>query len=81
MSGGQLLGDRLVVQFDFLMPGEAASTVVTNAVQNYGTLAAFQTNEYLGNQGAGRSEPVTSAIPCTATTFLSLLQTGVYPLG
>ena len=81
MSGGQLLGNRLVVQFDFLMPGERASTVVTNAAQNYGTLAAFQTNEYLGAQGAGCSEPVTSPTPCNAATYLTLLQTGIYPLG
>jgi Beta-galactosidase len=81
MSGSQQLGNRLVVQFDFLMPGEAASTVVTNAVENYGTLAAFQTNEYLGGQGAACSEPVTSPTPCNAATYLTLLQTGIYPLG
>ena len=81
MSGGQLLGNRLVVQFDFLMPGVAASTVVTNSVQSYGTLAAFQTNEYLGNQGAGCSEPITTSITCTLPTYLQLLQTGIYPLG
>jgi hypothetical protein len=59
----QQLPGRLVVQFDFLMPGEQASTVVTNAAQTYGTFAAFQTNEYLGPQGAGCSEPVTTSIP------------------
>ncbi len=81
MSASQLLPGRLVVQFDFLMPGEAASTEVTGAAQNLGTMAAFQTNEYLGNQGAGCSEPVTSSIPCAADTFLALLETGIYPLG
>jgi len=81
MSASQQLPGRLVVQFDFLMPGEAAATVITGAAQNYGTLAAFQTNEYLGGQGAGCSEPITSAIPCTATTFLAMLETGIYPLG
>ncbi len=81
LSASQQLPGRLVVQFDFLMPGEAAATVVTGAAQNYGTLAAFQTNEYLGGQGAGCSEPITSTIPCTASTYMELLDTGIYPLG
>lgn len=74
---------RLVVQFNFLMPGEAASPAVIASAQTYGTLPAFQTNEYLGStgQGAACSEPVTNPTPCTAQTFLALLQTGVYPLG
>ncbi|MDR3700511.1 MAG: beta-galactosidase [Candidatus Sulfopaludibacter sp.] len=80
-TASQQLPGRLVVQFDFLMPGEAASTEVTNAAQDLGTMAAFQTNEYLGNQGSGCSEPVTSTIPCTAATFLTMLDTGIYPLG
>ncbi|HEX7137880.1 MAG TPA: beta-galactosidase [Vicinamibacterales bacterium] len=74
---------RLVVQFNFLMPGEAASSEVIGSAQTYGTLPAFQTNEYLGStgQGAACSEPVTNPTPCTAQTFLALLQTGIYPLG
>ena len=74
---------HLVVQFDFLMPGEAASPAVIGAAQTLGTLAAFQTNEYLGQtgQGAACSEPVTNPTPCTAATFLELLQTGIFPLG
>jgi hypothetical protein len=45
--------------------------------------AAFQTNEYFGStgQGAACSEPVTNPTPCTAPTFLTMLQTGIYPLG
>ncbi len=80
-SASQMLPGRLVVQVDFLMPGEPASVLVTNAAQNYGTLAAFQTNEYLGGKGAACSEPVTNPTPCTAATFLQLLDTGIYPLG
>src|SRR5258708_30016946 len=47
------------------------------------TMAAFQTNNYLGQsgQGAACSEPVTNPTPCTATTFLDLLETGIFPLG
>ncbi len=74
---------RVVVQFNFLMPGEAAAPAVISSAQTYGTLPAFQTNEYLGStgQGAACSEPVTNPTPCTAQTFLALLQTGIYPLG
>jgi len=73
----------MVVQFNFLMPGEPASPAVIQAAQTLGTLAAFQTNEYLGStgQGAACSEPVTNPTPCTASTFLTMLQTGIYPLG
>jgi uncharacterized protein (TIGR03437 family) len=81
LSASQKLPGRLVVQFDFLMPGEAASTYVTDAAKNLGTMAAYQTNEYLGGQGAACSEPVTNPTPCTASTYLTLLDTGVYPLG
>ena len=74
---------RLVVQFNFLMPGEPASPVVIQSAQTLGTMAAFQTNEYFGSsgQGAACSEPVTNPTPCTAATFLALLETGIYPLG
>jgi hypothetical protein len=74
---------RLVVQFNFLMPGEAASPAVIAAAQTLGTMAAFQTNEYLGQtgQGAACSEPVTNPTPCTAQTFLAMLETGIDPLG
>jgi uncharacterized protein (TIGR03437 family) len=81
MSASQMFPGNLVVQLDFLMPGEAASTEVTQAAQNLGTLAAFQTNEYLGDDGAACSEPVTDPTPCTEATFLALLETGICPLG
>jgi uncharacterized protein (TIGR03437 family) len=80
-AAAQKFPGHLVVQFDFLMPGEAASAEVIGDAQNLGTMAAFQTNEYLGGQGAACSEPVTNPTPCTATTFLELLNTGIYPLG
>ena len=74
---------RLVVQFNFLMPGEPASPEVIQSAQNLGTLAAFQTNNYFGStgQGAACSEPVTNPTPCTTATYLELLETGIYPLG
>src|SRR5262249_12853864 len=80
-SANQRFQGHLVVQFDFLMPGEAPSPDVIQAAQNLGTIVAFQTNEYLGGQGAACSEPVTNPTPCTNSTFLAMLQTGIYPLG
>jgi hypothetical protein len=80
-SASQKFPGRLVVQFDFLMPGEAASPDVITAVQTLGTMAAFQTNEYLGGQGAACSQPVTNPTPCTNATFLAMLEVGIYPLG
>ena len=81
--GAQRFPGRFIVQFDFLMPGEAASPAVVGYAQTLGTLASFQTNEYLGSigQGAACSEPVTNPTPCTTATFLTLLETGIYPLG
>jgi hypothetical protein len=79
----QKFPSRLVIQFDFLMPGEAASPAVVGYAQSLGTMAAFQTNEYFGStgQGAACAEPVTNPTPCTLATFLQLLETGIYPLG
>jgi glycosyl hydrolase family 42 (putative beta-galactosidase) len=80
-SAAQEFPGRLVVQFDFLMPGEPVQPDVITSAQTLGTLAAFQTNEYLGGQGAACSEPVTNPTPCNAATYLQLLETGIYPLG
>ncbi len=80
-TASQKFPGRLVVQYDFLMPGEPDSPDVITAAQTLGTMAAFQTNEYLGGQGAACSEPVTNPTPCNSTTYLQLLQGGIYPLG
>lgn len=80
-AASQKFPGRLVIQYDFLMPGEAASSDVTNDAQTLNAMAAFQTNEYLGGQGAACSEPVTNPTPCSAATYLQLLETGIYPLG
>jgi uncharacterized protein (TIGR03437 family) len=79
----QKFSGRLVIQYDFLMPGESASTATIDYAQTLGTMLAFQTNEYLGQtgQGAACSEPVSNPAPCTAATFIAMLQTGIFPLG
>jgi len=80
-SASQKLPGRLVVQFDFLMPGEQASAVTIGYATKLNTFLAFQTNEYAGGSGAACSEPVSNPTPCIDSTFLTLLQTGIYPSG
>jgi uncharacterized protein (TIGR03437 family) len=80
-AANQMFPGYLVIQYDFLMPGEAVAPEVIQQVQTLGTMTAYQTNEYLGGAGAACSEPVSSPTPCTSATFLQMLQTGIYPLG
>lgn len=74
---------HLIIQMDFLMTGEAPSSAVIQYGQTFNTMIAWQTNEYFGStgQGAACSEPVSNPTPCTSTTFLQMLETGIYPLG
>jgi len=55
MAASKQLAGRLVVQFDFLMPGDAAAQQVVDDANNFGTLMAFQTNEYLTDEPATTS--------------------------
>ena len=85
-SASEKLPGRLVVQFDFLLPGDPASAEVIKYAGKFGTLAAFQTNEWLGGQGAACTGQIGSAtdppMPCsTSDDYLALLNTGVYPKG
>jgi hypothetical protein len=85
-SASEKLPGRLVVQFDFLLPGDPASADVIKYAGKFGTLAAFQTNEWLGGQGAACSgqigSPTNPPMPCaTSDDFLALLNTGIYPKG
>jgi hypothetical protein len=74
---------RLVVQFNFLLPGTPANPFVVQAAQTLGTLAAFQTNNFysLTSGGAACAGSPANPVPCTDATYLDLLQTGIYPLG
>lgn len=75
---------HLVVQFNFIMPGTPAEPAVIQAAQTLGTFAAFQTNNWIAatstQSGAACGGTVTSPVPCTAATYLTLLETGIYPL-
>ncbi|HYW71937.1 MAG TPA: hypothetical protein VE961_12940 [Pyrinomonadaceae bacterium] len=85
-SASEKLPGRLVVQFDFLLPGDPASAEVIKDAGKLGTLAAFQTNEWLGGQGAACTGQIGSTtnppMPCsTSDDYLALLNTGIYPKG
>ena len=80
---GQELAGRLVVQFNFLMTGTNANPAVPAAAQAYGTLTAYQSNNYYGPEGGGAAcgGDAANPVPCTNDTYLAELQEGIYPLG
>lgn len=43
---GQMLAGRLVIQFNFLMTSNAANPAISQAAQSYGSLLAFQVNNW-----------------------------------
>ena len=74
---------RLVIQFNFLFPGKPANPVVVQAAQTLGTMIAFQSNDLfsLAEGGAACGGSFGGWEPCVAQSYLTLLQTGIYPLG
>lgn len=71
---------HLVIQNNSLYPALPAQSETIDSAQALGTMIAFQTNEEISGQGAacgGKGETT----PCTAETFLAMLETGIYPLG
>jgi hypothetical protein len=79
---GRLLPGRLVVQFNFLLTSNAANPAAISAAQDYGSLPAFQVNEWLGaTGGAACGGSVTNPTTCDDAAFLQMLETGIYPLG
>ena len=75
---------HLVIQNNSLYPNEPAQNETIQDAQNLHTLLAFQTNEDIRGQGAscGTSSPGGDrTTPCTDSTFLNELETGIYPLG
>ena len=79
----QMLPGRFVVQFNFLMTSNAPNPAVPAAAQNFGTLTAFQVNNWFAASSAGSAcgGTVTNPTPCVDGTYLNLLQQGIYPLG
>ncbi len=82
LLAGQQFAGQLVVQFNFLMTGQTASQAVVQSAQSYGTLAAYQSNNYYGSSGGGAACGGTPSSPvqCSNDTYLAELQEGIYPL-
>jgi hypothetical protein len=81
---GQMLPGRLVVQFNFLMTSNAANPAVIAAAQNFGTLTAYQVNNWFGSFGPSGSAcggTVNFPTSCDDASYLEMLQQGIYPLG
>jgi Beta-galactosidase len=68
---------HLVIQNNSLNPGVPARAETIQFGQSLGTFTAFQTNLDLGPDGGAAC----AGVPCTANTFLQMLETGIYPLG
>ncbi len=79
----QQLPGRLVVQFNFLITSNAANPAVPAAAQSFGTLMAYQSNNYYGSTGGGAACGGTASSPvaCSNDTYLTELEEGIYPLG
>ncbi len=75
---------HLVIQNNTLYPTVPAQPQTVHAAQSLGTMIAFQTNEDLppakDKQAACGNGPGDTT-SCTATTYLEMLETGIYPLG
>lgn len=82
-AAAQKFPGHLVIQFDSLLPNATPEAEVAQSAQNLGSMAAFQTNEYLGGTGLGGAgcSPEPTPIQCTPALFLNMLEEGIYPLG
>ena len=74
---------RLIVEFENLDFGKPASSTVIDAAQNLGTMMGFMTNNYFashGQAGAACSGGFLDPHRCAPADYLTLLNTGIYPL-
>jgi len=70
----QMFRGRLVIQNNSLFPDRPAQWQTVNSATGLGTMIAFQTNE----NGPGDSADCNGT--CSDSSFLAMLQTGIYPL-
>ena len=80
----RMIPGRFVVQFNFLMTSNTANPAVSAAATDFGTLTAFQVNNWYGSLGPSGSAcggTVNQPTACDDATYLDLLQRGIYPLG
>ena len=81
----QMLPGQFVVQFNFLMTSNSANPAVIAAAQNYGTLTAYQVNNWFaaitGTVGSACGGTVNTPTSCDDASYLNMLEQGIYPLG
>jgi uncharacterized protein (TIGR03437 family) len=77
----QKFAGRLSVSYQNLDLSQPAQPYVVYAAQTWGTTIGFQTNDYNSLQRAACSGGSAKPGPCTSTTYLALLEVGIYPLG
>lgn len=71
---------RLTVAYQNLDPRDPAEPYVVYAAKTWNTMAAFQTNDYIGPfQQAACSVVSGNFGPCTSTSYLALLEIGIHP--
>ena len=66
------------------MTSNTANPAVSAAAATYGTLTAFQVNNWYGSSGLAGSAcggTVNLPTPCDDANYLDMLQRGIYPLG
>ena len=74
---------HLLVQFNFLLNNTPANWFVIQAAQTLGTMVGFQTNNFysLTDSGSACGGTPVNPLPCTSATYISQLESGIYPLG
>jgi uncharacterized protein (TIGR03437 family) len=78
----QKFAGRMIIQNDTLYPGVTVPSQTVQSSQTLGTLVAFQTNLDFGPDGGASCGPsIQQTAVCTDATFLSELETGIYPMG
>jgi uncharacterized protein (TIGR03437 family) len=77
----QKFSNRLSVAYQNLDLSQPAQPYVAYAAQTWGTSIGFQTNDYSNFQSAACSGGSAQPGSCTSTTYLALLEVGIFPLG
>jgi hypothetical protein len=77
----QKFAGRLAVAFQNIDPGGPADPYPVRAAATYGTAIGYQTNDYNNLQQAACSGGSQHPGPCTSSSYLALLEIGIYPLG
>jgi hypothetical protein len=77
----QLFAGHLSISFQNLAFNQQADQHVVMDALTLGTKIGYQTNDYNNLQTASCGGTLANPLPCTSDTYLSMLETGIYPLG